>query len=808
LSVSRNGVLGVFVAVLLALGVLASGATSQASAALQVSTQPSLFPSFDPSVPDYVVRCEPADSVQVSVSTPQGTSVSVDGGPSRGGSFTQTVSLRAGQRFNITVIKSSVSTNYVIRCLPSDFPAFTATRSGPMEAQWYVVAPGLGGAPPGVSQQYVAFFDRDGVPVWWMRSAGSTVPLDAKLLANGDVAWLHAFPSSNPGAEEHRLNGSLVRTLDTVTSGADHHDIQLLPNGDYLVGRYFDRSGVDMSACGGSTTGHLVDFELQELTPDGALVWSWRASDHIPLSEVAVEWQDQCSADGSGDVYHWNAVEPDGDGYVLSFRHLDAVYRIDKATGAIDWKLGGVPRPESLTVVGDPLSAVSTFCGQHDARVLSDGSLTVHDNGTRCNRSPRAVRFAIDTTANPPTATLLEDLTDGDATNSGCCGSARRLPGGDWVTDWGSNPYVTELTATGVRVFKLSFTGLFSYRANPVLPGQVTRRALREGMNAQYPRSAGGPSAVTGPASSIASTSATLNGTVNPNGETTSYRFNYGTTTSYGHPTPWRSAGSGTSDQSVSANLSGLEPNTTYHFRLVAIHADGQKTLGSDQTFTTTEAYATVVLGTPGLLSYWRLGEGSGVTATDSKDTRDGTYNGGFTLGQPGATADANTSVAFDGSSGYFSTPANPGGAQGTIEFWGYATDLDSRNGVVYTADDGISTYSHQIGVNADGSARLYFSDGAPQSVDTASGLIATNTWHYYALVWSDGGSADLYIDGTKQASVAIGSSWKGGDKLLFGHAAGVTSGLTNPWQGRIDEAAVYDQALSATTIQRHYGSR
>ena len=252
------------------------------------------------------------------------------------------------------------------------------------------------------------------------------------------------------------------------------------------MGRAFIRSGVDMSSCGGSTSRNLLDFELQELSANGALRWSWRASDHIPYSEVTARWESACTT-GGGDIYHWNAVEPDGDGYVLSFRHLDAVYRIDKATGAIDWKLGGEARPESLTVVGDPLSAVSTFCGQHDPRVLADGSLTVHDNGSGCNRPPRAVRFAIDDTSH--TATLLEDLRDTDAPSSACCGSTRRLPGGNWVSQWGANPYVTEQTGTGVRVFKLSFPpGAWSYRANPVLPGVVSPAALRAGMNAQYPR--------------------------------------------------------------------------------------------------------------------------------------------------------------------------------------------------------------------------------------------------------------------------------------------------------------------------------
>jgi len=195
-------------------------------------------------------------------------------------------------------------------------------------------------------------------------------------------------------------------------------------SGDYLMGLTFSQSPVDMSSCGGPTAGTLRDFELQELSPNGDLVWSWLASKHIPLTEVTARWQSQCAT--GGDIYHWNSVEPDGDGYVLSFRHLDAVYRINRGTGAIDWKLGGASRPESLTVVDDPLSAVGTFCGQHDARVLADGSLTVFDNGTGCNRPSRAVRFAIDDTTALPTATLLEDIRDSDGAGADCCGSTRR----------------------------------------------------------------------------------------------------------------------------------------------------------------------------------------------------------------------------------------------------------------------------------------------------------------------------------------------------------------------------------------------
>ena len=481
----------VLVTLLAALGVLtglARVAVADPPGGLQVSTEPPLFPDFDQSVSDYVVRCQPSNEVQVSVAAPASTKVFVDHVAVRKGSGGQTVSLGSGQSFEITIQSRGNSTSYFVRCLPSDFPPFDVVRNGPAQAEWYVVTPGLFGAPTGVSRQYAAFFDNNGVPVWWMPSSGSTIPLDAKLLPNGDVAWLHLNPGPSPlGMEERSLDGSLVRTLDTNPGGADHHDVQLLPNGDYLMGRSFTRSIVDMSACGGSSSGNLTDFELQELSPTGTVVWAWRASDHIAFSEVTTRWQSNCSS--GGDIYHWNSVEPDGDGYVLSFRHLDAVYRIDRATGTIDWKVGGVHRDESLTVIGDDqLSAVSTFCGQHDARALSDGSLTVFDDGSGCDRPARAVRFAIDGTAR--TATLLEDVRDPDGARSFCCGSTRRLPGGNWVTQWGSTPYLTEQTGNGVPVFKLTFTDarLVSYRANPVPPGQVSRAALREGMDAQYPR--------------------------------------------------------------------------------------------------------------------------------------------------------------------------------------------------------------------------------------------------------------------------------------------------------------------------------
>jgi hypothetical protein len=92
------------------------------------------------------------------------------------------------------------------------------------------------------------------------------------------------------------------------------------------------------------------------------------------------------------------------------------------------------------------------------------------------------------------------------------------------------------------------------------------------------------PVPVTGGASSITSTSALLNGTVNPNGRLTTWYFEYGTSTSYGTKTPAKSAGAGTSATAVSTPVAGLRTGRVYHFRLVAT-SDAGTNRGGDQTF-------------------------------------------------------------------------------------------------------------------------------------------------------------------------------------------------------------------------------
>lgn len=99
--------------------------------------------------------------------------------------------------------------------------------------------------------------------------------------------------------------------------------------------------------------------------------------------------------------------------------------------------------------------------------------------------------------------------------------------------------------------------------------------------------SAATPAVLTGSATSVSSTKATLNGTVKAGGQPTSYAFQYGLSSSYTAQTPAHSAGSGFTNVKVKAAIVRLIPGTRYHYRIIALNASGVA-VGADRTFKTT----------------------------------------------------------------------------------------------------------------------------------------------------------------------------------------------------------------------------
>jgi Arylsulfotransferase (ASST)/Cadherin-like domain/RTX calcium-binding nonapeptide repeat (4 copies) len=451
--------------------------TARVACVTTVFTEPPLTPSFDPDVADYTVRCT-GDPLEVFGRAAEGTTVAVDGGEPTAAKFNATVPLQENQAFSFTTTAGSESRSYFVRCLPTDFPVWNYEQLRRPSHELYVVAPNLIGPPT----QYVVIFDRDGVPVWWDTEPGGTLQ-DAKVLPDGTLAWWNA----SSGYVIREPDGALVQEVAAVGGFTDGHELQQLPNGNFLLITNETREGVDLTEYGGTTGEDVEDAVVQEVSPNGDLVWSWSTKGHIGLAETGRWWPTALASPQPRDIIHMNAIEPVGEDAVLvSTRHTDSIYKIDKATGDIIWKLGGTWTPKSLKVLGDPEGAYP-FGGQHDVRLLPDGTITVHDNNTGLGVPPRATRYAIDE-ANR-TATLVEQVKDPLAASSFCCGSSRRSNDGSWLMSWGGNSLVAEYDGAGQPNFRLKFGGtLFSYRAVPVDDGALSVPSLRAGMDAMHPR--------------------------------------------------------------------------------------------------------------------------------------------------------------------------------------------------------------------------------------------------------------------------------------------------------------------------------
>ncbi len=97
------------------------------------------------------------------------------------------------------------------------------------------------------------------------------------------------------------------------------------------------------------------------------------------------------------------------------------------------------------------------------------------------------MRFRIDPVAR--TATLLEQVTDGRVRDSVAEGSARRLPGGDWVISWGVTNVLSEISARNRPVWRMRLRGgAVNYRIEPIPRGILKASSLRRAMDGMFPR--------------------------------------------------------------------------------------------------------------------------------------------------------------------------------------------------------------------------------------------------------------------------------------------------------------------------------
>jgi hypothetical protein len=459
---------------------LAASAGGAASAPIghlvRLTASPGLFPAYAPAIHDYVIRCAGRPTVTLTSWSAAGTATVIDGKTRP----TATLALRPGRAVTVDARGAGGTSSYHVRCLPDDFPTFQVSGPG-APTRLYVTTPSL--SLGGMGGHYIAIFDNHGVPVWWYRDAGT--PIDAKLLPGNLIAYA-TFNGADPAYQVRRLDGTLVTHVRSPDGEIDDHELQKTSDGNEVYLVYQPKQHVDITSLGGPADATVLEGRVEEISPSGTLIWSWSTDGRVDPSESVAWARSIVSApinDPSGtpqyDVYHANSVSISGNLVVVSMRYENAIFGIDKKTGDILWKLGGTPTPQSLVVVGDPHPS-SPFSGQHDARILADGTISLFDDESLTGQ-PRATLFKVDAASG--TATLLRSLSDPTIATSPCCGSARLLADGDWVVSWGGDPTLGEYGADGTPLLRIRFGGLFSYRVVPVAANRLPLQALRAGMD-------------------------------------------------------------------------------------------------------------------------------------------------------------------------------------------------------------------------------------------------------------------------------------------------------------------------------------
>lgn len=368
--------------------------------------------------------------------------------------------------------------------LPRDFPPTRFESIRPVPFGLFVVTYSA----PRDGRTWVIVFDTEGRPRWWFNP--DTRALWGQIVRDGSVVWARSFGDGygldpRMAHEVRSESGKLLRLVATEGSIVDGHEYRELANGNVLLDTYVPETA-DLRRFGGPRRATIVSAEVQEVDPAGKVLWRWSSRGHIGLRETGRWWRNVLSNSRrrlhreAYDPVHINSIEPRGRGEVIiSTRHTDAVYGIDRSSGEINWKLGGSPTGKSLRVVGDP--ATKLLGGQHDARLDRYGRLTIFDNGKDRPRRPRVVFYRLDLKAGK--AIYKGQLNDPEVKRSHCCGSARELPGGGWLVSWGDNKLVTGFDRKGRIAFRLHLPAP-TFRAVPVPPGATGIRRLERGMRA------------------------------------------------------------------------------------------------------------------------------------------------------------------------------------------------------------------------------------------------------------------------------------------------------------------------------------
>lgn len=331
----------------------------------------------------------------------------------------------------------------------------------------------------------LTIIDNSGRVVWFRPTGyggkGERVTNLRRQTLNGKPVLTYWKASSN-ARDTHRLTtfeilNNRYRRTARFTPGngykADLHELELTPRNTALI---IAVRGVRWNASkqGGSTNTKVLDNIVQEIDlKSGAVLFEWHSLGNVSLSASATP----IPVDGRPyDYFHANSIADDGNAVLVSGRRPSTIYRIDRDTAQVRWRLRGDgtrPRTNDF-LMGEGIS----FGYQHDARRLEDGSISIFDNGSQkgdedqpglptVNAESSAMVVRLGREGSSRTATLVERASHPDRLVSDSQASAEKQGNGNFVVGWGSLPQVTEFNEQGEIVFDATFdeSEISSYRA-------------------------------------------------------------------------------------------------------------------------------------------------------------------------------------------------------------------------------------------------------------------------------------------------------------------------------------------------------
>ncbi len=224
---------------------------------------------------------------------------------------------------------------------------------------------------------------------------------------------------------------------------------------------------MNLSKYGGAYNGALIDSAVQEYDlTTGKLVHSWDALDHIPLSDS------RASLPTNGfpwDAYHVNSINLPGDGtFVVSMRNTWAAYKVNIATGTIEWTLGG--RHSSFkTGKGADFEwqhNVVVYPGTQLVTLFDDHCCQITGGGTYVSPTAPSRALVLKLDQGARTASLAGQYDHGSNFDSEYMGSTEPLANGNEFVGWGSAPFFSEYDSSGDMLLDARLPGSdITYRA-------------------------------------------------------------------------------------------------------------------------------------------------------------------------------------------------------------------------------------------------------------------------------------------------------------------------------------------------------